>query len=103
MLLRLEGVSRSFPMRTLFAGLNLTVNAGDRVGIVGPNGAGKTSLLRIAAGLDAPDAGHVATPKLMRRGFLQQEIDPRREHSVRDEAASALAHLDVLEAEIDSK
>ena len=102
MLLRLEGVSRSFPMRTLLAGLNLTVNAGDRVGIVGPNGAGKTSLLRIAAGLDAPDAGHVATPKLMRRGFLQQEIDPRREHSVRDEASSALAHLDVLEAEIDA-
>ena len=50
----------------------------------------------------APDAGRVATPKLMRRGFLQQEIDPRREHSVRDEASSALAHLDVLEAEIDA-
>lgn len=100
MLLRLEGVSRSFPMRTLFAGVDLTVNAGDRVGIVGANGAGKTSLLRLAAGIDVPDAGRVVVPKQTRRGFLQQEIDPGRGHSVREEAATALAHLEVLEDEI---
>ncbi|MEE2677201.1 MAG: ABC-F family ATP-binding cassette domain-containing protein [Myxococcota bacterium] len=100
MLLRLEGVSRSFPMRTLFAGVDLTINAGDRVGIVGANGAGKTSLLRLAAGIDTPDAGRVVLPKQARRGFLQQEIDPGRGHSVREEAATALAHLDVLEQEM---
>jgi len=100
MLLRLEGVARSLPTRTLFRDVDLTVNAGGRVGLVGPNGAGKTSLLRIAASLDAPDAGRVLVPRGARIGFLQQEIDPGRSTTVREEAARALAHLDALEREL---
>src|SRR5262245_391185 len=42
MLLRLEGVARAFPDRALFSGVDLTVNAGDRIGLIGPNGAGKS-------------------------------------------------------------
>ena len=57
MSLRLNGVMRRYGARMVFEGVDLEVRAGDRVGLVGPNGAGKTSLLRIAAGTDAPDAG----------------------------------------------
>jgi heme exporter protein A len=45
--------------RPLFAGLNLTIEAGQAVALVGANGAGKTSLLRAIAGLLRPDAGEV--------------------------------------------
>jgi ATP-binding cassette subfamily F protein 3 len=100
MLLRLDGVSRTFGARTLFRGATLTVNRGDRVGLVGPNGAGKTTLLRIAAGLEAPDAGRVVVPRGVRVAMLVQELDPRREGSVRDEAATALSELDALEREL---
>lgn len=37
--------------RVLFAGLDVTINAGDIVQIEGPNGAGKTTLLRALTGL----------------------------------------------------
>jgi heme exporter protein A len=37
--------------RRLFAGLSLTVGAGEALAVVGPNGAGKSSLLRAIAGL----------------------------------------------------
>jgi ATP-binding cassette subfamily F protein 3 len=97
MLLRLQGVARSFPTRTLFRDVSLVVNRGDRVGLVGPNGAGKTSLLRIAAGLEPPDAGNVSLPKGVRVAMLRQEIDPRRPGTVREEAARALAELEALE------
>ena len=60
--------------RTLFEGLDLTVAAGDVVGVVGANGAGKTTLLRLLAGLDQPLAGRVSTaPTDAFLGWLPQE------------------------------
>ncbi len=102
MLLRLDQVSRSFGGRTLFSGVSLDVRAGDRIGLVGPNGAGKTSLLRIAASLDLPDGGQVIPTRGTRVGILRQEIDPARPHSVREETAQALAHLDAMAASLRS-
>jgi len=99
-LLRLEGVARSFPARTLFRDVSLVVNAGDRIGLVGPNGAGKSTLLRIAAGQEPPDAGRVAQPRDVRVGLLRQEVDPRGERCARAEVASALASLARLEREL---
>jgi iron complex transport system ATP-binding protein len=70
--------------RTLCAGLDLDVRAGERWAIVGPNGAGKTTLLATLAGLREPAAGTIAyggtaLPRLtsreraQSRGFLPQD------------------------------
>ena len=40
-------------------GVDLTVTAGEAVGIVGPSGSGKTSLLMLLAGLEKPTAGRL--------------------------------------------
>jgi ATP-binding cassette subfamily F protein 3 len=98
--LRLTGIARTFGGRTLFSGVDLELRAGDRVALVGPNGVGKTTLLRIAAGLEPPDAGERVLARGARLALLRQEIDPARAGSVREEAASAFAHLDALEAEL---
>lgn len=39
--------------------VSLSINDGDRIGIVGPNGAGKTTLLRVMAGILKPSQGEV--------------------------------------------
>ncbi|MGA0878148.1 MAG: ATP-binding cassette domain-containing protein, partial [Ilumatobacteraceae bacterium] len=62
----------SRPMRPLFSAVNLTVNRGDRVGVVGMNGCGKSTLLRIKAGQGAPEAGEVRRGRGTRLGFLPQ-------------------------------
>ncbi len=50
----------------------MTVSDGDRLGIVGINGTGKSTLLRILAGVDAPESGAVRRGRGSRVGFLDQ-------------------------------
>ena len=56
-LLAMRGVAAVRGGRALFAGIDLTLGAGQAAVVSGPNGAGKTTLLRIAAGLLAPAGG----------------------------------------------
>ena len=100
MLLRLDDIGKSFGARRLFGGVSLVVNRGDRIGLVGPNGVGKTTLLKIAAGEEPGDDGRVSVARGARVARLRQEIDPAEGRTIQQEAASALAHLDALEAEM---
>jgi ATPase subunit of ABC transporter with duplicated ATPase domains len=58
--------------------VTVTIGPRARLGIVGPNGVGKSTLLRILAGVEAPDAGRVvAAPPTLTVGYLPQEPDAR--------------------------
>ena len=61
---------------TALSGVELTVEAGERVGVVGPSGAGKSTLLALANGSVAPTAGTVqvlgADPATLRGRALRQ-------------------------------
>jgi len=46
-------------LRHALIDLNISVNAGDRLGIVGESGSGKTTLVRLLLGLDTPTSGSV--------------------------------------------
>ena len=59
-LIALRGLRFGYPGRAeLFAGLDLTIGKGERVGLVGANGSGKTTLLHLTMGLLRPSAGAV--------------------------------------------
>jgi ATPase subunit of ABC transporter with duplicated ATPase domains len=73
MLLKASDLRVAHGEATLFDSLSLTLSGPRRVALVGPNGAGKTSLLRVLAGVDAPERGSVTLGAGDRIGYLPQE------------------------------
>jgi len=72
-LLSCESISKSYGVRSLFAGLTLALYEGDHVGLIGPNGSGKSTLLKILAGLESPDQGTRTLRGHTRVGYVPQE------------------------------
>ena len=60
MSIELSGITKRFGAFVAVDGVDLHVETGELLALLGPSGSGKTSLLRIIAGLEAPDAGTVA-------------------------------------------
>ncbi|MEJ5230296.1 MAG: sugar ABC transporter ATP-binding protein [Pseudothermotoga sp.] len=58
-LLKLEGVSKSFPGVQALDQVNLAINAGEIRGLVGENGAGKSTLIKIITGAYEKDSGKI--------------------------------------------
>lgn len=59
-LLRAAGVSKRYGNTLALAGIDITVAAGEILGLVGHNGAGKSTLMRVLAGREASDTGSVS-------------------------------------------
>ncbi len=55
----IRNVTKRFGGHQALAGVSLNIGAGEVVIILGPSGCGKTTLLRVIAGLDAPDRGEI--------------------------------------------
>jgi ABC-type sugar transport system ATPase subunit len=58
-LLEMKGISRSFPGVRALSDVQLSIRAGEIVGLLGENGAGKSTLVKILAGVYRPDAGEI--------------------------------------------
>ncbi len=90
-----EGLGKSFGPVRLFQNMDLTIRAGDRVGIVGRNGIGKTTLLRILMGELVQEAGHFQWGTGVQVGYYdqkQQGLSP--EKTVIDEVWDAYRTLE---------
>ena len=69
-MITLSGLGKNFGQKTLFEGVSLQLNPGERYGLVGANGSGKTTFLKILAGDEAAD-GQITFGKSLH--FLQQD------------------------------
>jgi len=58
-MIEMQGVSKQFDGKKILENITVTVNPGERLGIIGPGGCGKTLLIKILLGLISPDKGKV--------------------------------------------
>jgi len=87
LVMRCEGLGKSFDDLTLFENLTFDILHGERLGITGPNGTGKSTLLKLALGRLDPSAGTIRMGSSLRVGYLDQHgdvLDPDK--TVLDEA-----------------
>ena len=77
-LLGAEAIRHDFPTKTVFKGITIGVNEGDRIGIVGRNGDGKSTLLKVLAKRLTTDSGRVTYRSGLTVGMLDQQdvLDP---------------------------
>ena len=75
LLLRARGVTVARGPLSVFAGLDLELHRGDRLGVIGENGAGKSTLLSVLAGALRPDSGHVEVDDGVVRVLCRQNVD----------------------------
>lgn len=58
-LLNVSGIEKSFGSVSVLHGVDLTVGAGEVIGLVGDNGAGKSTLMKIVTGMYQADSGSI--------------------------------------------
>jgi ribose transport system ATP-binding protein len=71
--LELVGIRKRYPGVLALDDVNLSVRAGEVVGLVGENGAGKSTLMKVLGGVVAPDAGVIRTGGVERRALSVQD------------------------------
>jgi len=91
-----------FGGQDVFSGISLSVNKGDKIGLVGKNGAGKSTLLNLFASKITPNSGDVAIPNSLKIGYLTQDLDFKDELTVIDEAKKAFTDINILQKSIDN-
>ncbi len=73
MIITIENFAKSYGEKQLFQGVDFSMDAGDKVGIVGINGTGKSTFLKTIAGLTPVDEGSMVTKKGLRIEYLAQD------------------------------
>ena len=90
LVMRCEGLSKSFGDIHLFDGITMDILAGERIGITGPNGTGKSTFIKLLLGQLEPTAGTLRLAGTLKAGYLDQHgeiLDP--DCTVLDEAMKA--------------
>ncbi len=75
-LIELKGVSKSFGSHKVLDNVDLTIYRGEALGIIGPSGTGKSTILRVMAGLLAPDEGEIYVQGVRRDGLIEDGGQP---------------------------
>ena len=69
-----DNVSKRFGERTLFSGVDLLVEGGERIALIGDNGTGKSTLVKLIMGEEKPDTGYLSLGPAVRTAYLPQIV-----------------------------
>ncbi|OEZ57209.1 putative ABC transporter ATP-binding protein YheS [Duganella sp. HH105] len=98
-MIRFIQVSLMRGIKPLLEQVDVTLNPGDKIGLIGANGAGKSSLFAMMRGELHPDQGEIDFPAKWRVAYVAQETPPL-DRAALDYAIDGDVTLRKLEAEL---
>ncbi|MFH0935999.1 MAG: ABC-F family ATP-binding cassette domain-containing protein [Candidatus Omnitrophota bacterium] len=81
-MITINNLSKNYGRKALFNNVSLSINRGEKIGLIGPNGSGKTTLFSLILGEVEPSAGEVRVNKDTHIGYLPQESSFESERTV---------------------
>ena len=99
-MIRLDNISKQHGSQILFLEASMSVNRGDKVGLVGPNGAGKSTIFRMITGEEEPNGGQVHREKDLVLGYFSQDVGDMSGRSVVEETMAGAGEVAVLAHEL---
>lgn len=70
--LSVNGISKSFGIKTLFDDVTFGIEKGDKTALIAANGSGKSTMLKILVGKESPDTGKIVYANDLKIGYLEQ-------------------------------
>jgi len=98
-ILSATNITLQFGDDVILDSVSLTLEPGERIGVVGRNGCGKSTLIKILAGVLKPTDGSVSSSKAT-IGYLHQNPNLNPDHTLREAVASAFDHIKELNTKL---
>ncbi|MFO7631709.1 MAG: ATP-binding cassette domain-containing protein [Caldilinea sp.] len=99
-LLALSNLSKAFGDNQVLSNVTLTMNRGDKWGLVGANGVGKSTLIKIVVGEVEPDAGAVDSAAGIEVGYLPQVLTAGQSMTLDGLIARSQARVHAVEQQL---
>jgi len=104
LVVKAEGLSKSFGDRLLIENLSFNLPRGGIVGVIGPNGAGKTTMFRMLVNQEQPDKGVLRIGDTVKFAYVDQSRDTLEgDKSVFEEIAQGAEFLEIGKRKVNAR
>ena len=100
-MISVENLRVEFSGSTLFSDVNFVINPTDKIALMGKNGAGKSTMMKIIAGEQKANKGHVRVPTDAVIAYLPQHLLTEDNCTVFEETAKAFKQVFEIKAEME--
>ena len=100
-MISVDAIAVEFSGHTLFKNVSFVINENDKIALMGKNGAGKSTMMKIIAGVQKANRGHVQYNKDTVIAYLPQHLLTEDNCTVFEEASKAFHAFHTMKAEMD--
>jgi ATP-binding cassette subfamily F protein 3 len=100
-MITVENLAVEFSGSVLFSEVSFVINPTDKIALMGKNGAGKSTMMKIIAGEQKANRGHVRAPKDAVIAYLPQHLLTEDNCTVFEEAAKAFKQVFEMRGEME--
>lgn len=100
-ILNVRGMTQSFGERVIFNNVSFDLQKGEHIGLVGANGEGKTTFMKLITKQILPEEGTIEWNSKVDIGYMDQNVELKKEDSVRDYLRGAFSKLFHMEEKLE--